>query len=294
MPPHTKPPHLLPAPGAAFETWRDWVARFAALLTDAPADASPIAAAAARPGHCMIFSPHPDDECIVGALPLRLAREAGWRVTNVAVTLGSRPERREPRWRELEAACAVLGFDNMRPTEQGLAQVRTETELQSPQLWRAHRRCIAELLQEERPDLVLAPHAGDGNPTHKGVHKLLTQALSETGLPCLLAETEFWATMETPNCLVESGIDDTARLVQALACHLGEIERNPYHLRLPAWLADGVRRGGELMGGAGSQPPAYAFGTLYRLSRWEGGSPQDLAPQHFPATAPLSGREFLP
>ena len=34
----------------------------------------------------LIFSPHPDDECIIGGLALRLQRESGWRVVNVAVT----------------------------------------------------------------------------------------------------------------------------------------------------------------------------------------------------------------
>ena len=37
----------------------------------------------------LIFSPHPDDEAIIGALPLRLMRESGMRVINVAVTQGS-------------------------------------------------------------------------------------------------------------------------------------------------------------------------------------------------------------
>ncbi|HEX2009314.1 MAG TPA: PIG-L family deacetylase, partial [Roseateles sp.] len=252
-----------PTPDADFATWRTWVASFAALL-QVPAEralAAPLRSAA-KPGHCMVFSPHPDDECIVGALPLRLRQEAGWRVTNVAVTLGSKTERREPRWRELEAACELLGFDNIRLAEHGLAQVRPETETQSPQLWRAHRRCVAELLDEERPALLLVPHAEDGIPTHKGVHKLLSQALRETGLPCVLAETEFWATMAAPNWMVETSVADTARMVQALACHRGEIERNPYHLRLPAWFADSVRRGGELVLGAGSEPPDADFATL--------------------------------
>ena len=38
----------------------------------------------------LIFSPHPDDECIVGGLALRLLREAKWNVVNVAVTLGGK------------------------------------------------------------------------------------------------------------------------------------------------------------------------------------------------------------
>ena len=58
----------------------------------------------------LIFSPHPDDECIVGGLALRLLREAKWNVINVAVTLGGKKERRAARLRELKQACGFLGF----------------------------------------------------------------------------------------------------------------------------------------------------------------------------------------
>ena len=74
--------------------------------------------------------------------------------------------------------------------------------------------------------------------------------------------------MEDPNCLVESTTDDVARLVEALACHRGEVSRNPYHLRLPAWMMDNVRRAGERLGGAGSQPPDFFFGTAYGIRLW--------------------------
>ncbi|MBC8095239.1 MAG: PIG-L family deacetylase, partial [Akkermansiaceae bacterium] len=53
----------------------------------------------------LLFSPHPDDECIVGGLALRLMREAGLRVINVAVTLGSNAARQLPRREELQKAC---------------------------------------------------------------------------------------------------------------------------------------------------------------------------------------------
>ncbi|MGP8217904.1 MAG: PIG-L deacetylase family protein, partial [Limisphaerales bacterium] len=59
----------------------------------------------------LVFSPHPDDECIVGGLALRLLREAKWNVINVAVTLGGKKERRAARLRELKNACDFLGFD---------------------------------------------------------------------------------------------------------------------------------------------------------------------------------------
>ena len=55
--------------------------------------------------------------------------------------------------------------------------------------------------------------------------------------------------MAEPNLLVESGVEDVADLVAALACHVGEVRRNPYHARLPAWMMDNVRRGAELVGG---------------------------------------------
>ena len=59
----------------------------------------------------MILSPHPDDECIVGALPIRLMREAGFRIVNCAVTLGSKVERREERLAELQSACKWIGYE---------------------------------------------------------------------------------------------------------------------------------------------------------------------------------------
>ena len=58
----------------------------------------------------LIFSPHPDDEAIVGALPLRLLRKSKWNIINVAVTLGSRKERRADRLAELQACCDCIGF----------------------------------------------------------------------------------------------------------------------------------------------------------------------------------------
>jgi len=41
----------------------------------------------------LLFSPHPDDECVTGLLPLRLMREAGRQIINVPITFGSNKER---------------------------------------------------------------------------------------------------------------------------------------------------------------------------------------------------------
>ena len=55
----------------------------------------------------LLFSPHPDDECITGLLPLRLMRETGRQIINIPVTFGSNVQRQAARASELENACGA-------------------------------------------------------------------------------------------------------------------------------------------------------------------------------------------
>jgi N-acetylglucosamine malate deacetylase 1 len=230
----------------------------------------------------LIFSPHPDDECIVGGLALRLLREAKWNVVNVAVTLGSKPERRVARLRELKDACDVLGFDLASTNRVDIQPVTRRT---NRPYWRKLVRNTARLLARIRPRVIFIPHAGDAHPTHAGAHLLVTDALKTlpAAFRCYVVETEFWAPLAEPNLLVESSVADVADLVAALACHVGEVRRNPYHVRLPAWLMDNVRRGAEQVGGRGGVAPDFTFATIYRLRRWSRGR----------MTEALKGGKFL-
>lgn len=92
------------------------------------------------------------------------------------------------------------------------------------------------------------------------------------GFGCIVVETEFWGAMSDPNLVVEADAALVADLVAATALHVGEVARNPYHLRLPAWMQDNVRRGGELVGGQGHAAPDFSFATLYRIRRWQHGA----------------------
>ena len=65
-------------------------------------------------------------------------------------------------------------------------------------------------------------------------------------------------------------------MMAALSFHVGEVQRNPYHLLVPAWMQDNVRRGGELVGGQGGAAPDFTFATLYRLRRWADGGLQTM------------------
>src|SRR5437016_14343716 len=83
----------------------------------------------------LIFSPHPDDEVIIGGLPLRLLRQAKWNVINVAVTLGSKKERQAERLAELKACCDCIGFGLAQTTPDGLERVNVRTREQEPAVW---------------------------------------------------------------------------------------------------------------------------------------------------------------
>jgi len=199
----------------------------------------------------LLLSPHPDDECVTGALPLRLQRECGARVVNVAMTLGSSLERREPRRAELLAACTVLDWEcEFFPC--ALADHEAANAL----------RAVLERLQ---PAWVFYPHAADFHPAHLAVNALAQAALGPSPDAPLRIETEFWHPNSDPNLLVESTEEELALLLEALSCHTGEIARNPYHRRLPASMMESVRRGAERVGGAGVTAPDFLYGTLYRV-----------------------------
>lgn len=262
--------------------FRPWVDRLAALFADGAnlaADPAPRRIATGGPT-ALIFAPHPDDEVIVGALPLRLQRECGFRIVDVAVTLGSRPDRRAARWQEAAAACAALGFGLVTPDPAGLEGITPSGREADPDRWRRAVAATAALVAEIRPDLVFLPHDADTNQTHLGVHALAIEALRAVpDFACSVVETEYWGAMASPNLMIESAPADVADLVAALSLHTGEVARNPYHLRLPAWMMDNVRRGAELVGGQGAPAPAFVFATLYRLRIWRDGILQNALPE---------------
>ena len=221
----------------------------------------------------LIFSPHPDDEVIIGGLPLRLMRERGMNVINVAVTQGSSKARQAERWKELSACCEYIGFGLIATREGGLEGINLKAREQKPDEWKKSVARIAEIVREHQPKIIFFPHDQDWNVTHVGTHRLVVDALESLGrdFACMTIETEFWGAMDDPNLMVESSVRDAADLIAALSFHVGEVRRNPYHLRMPAWLMDNVRRGGELVGGQGAAAPDFTFSTLYRWRRWENG-----------------------
>src|SRR6266705_238955 len=83
----------------------------------------------------LIFSPHPDDEVIIGGLALRLLREAKMNVINVAVTQGSKKERQAERLHELKGACNYIGFGLIIAGPNGLDKISPKARAQESAHW---------------------------------------------------------------------------------------------------------------------------------------------------------------
>jgi len=204
---------------------------------------------------------------------VRLFRQARFKVIDVAVTLGSNNERQPGRLEELRGACNYLGFGLHLTAPSGLERIYPKTREQDPAHWSACVKVILEILLQNRPRVVLFPHEHDWNKSHIGTHLLLVDALKQTptDFDCYVVETEFWGQMTDPNLMVEIAAEDLADMIAATTFHVGEVARNPYHVLLPAWMLDNVRRGSELVGGQGGQAPDFTFAVLYRLRKWTQG-----------------------
>ena len=221
----------------------------------------------------LFFAPHPDDECIVGGMAVRLMRQAHMNLINVAVTLGSKKERQQERLRELQDACNYIGFGLETTAPNGLERISPKTREQDPKHWAVCGKIIKGLIEKHQPKVVLCPHDRDWNSTHIGTHYLVMDALKQmpASYECYVVETEFWGAMTDPNLMLEISEEDLADMIVATTFHVGEVARNPYHLLLPPWMMDNVRRGGEVVGGQGGAAPDYTFAVLYRLRKWSKG-----------------------
>ena len=168
---------------------------------------------------------------------------------------------------------------------------------EDPEHWQRAVEVIANILRDQQPQVIMFPHAKDWNSTHEGVHLLLHDALNaqDTAYSCVTIETEFWGAMASPNLMVEIAPDQLGDLITALTYHTGKVQRNPYHLTLPAWMIDNVRRGAELVGGQGEASPDFDFATLYRARRWTATSWDPLWPggRHLSVSNP-AGPWFVP
>jgi glucosamine-6-phosphate deaminase len=197
-----------------------------------------------RPGHfeaggpVLVFSPHPDDSSISCGGTLALLRRRRSVVTAVCVT-GHRaaiPEttaedRRRIRAREATREAEILGaearFLDLRFYDGDGAFRSDDAET------------VRRLLGEIRPEIVIAPSAGDRHPTHRTCRHLVLEAARRFLLEDrTVSSLEFWE-FEGPWALFgrdEFNVvvvvpDDAAKVKsRAIRAHRSQIDRKRYDL----------------------------------------------------------------
>lgn len=118
-----------------------------------PLVAPRVSARKAAPATVVMCSPHPDDESLIGALALRFRQEAGARVVNCAITLGSNISQKARRLGELESACRALGFELIVPDQPvGLDRVNLANRRDHREEWAAKVETLTEIFEREIPE----------------------------------------------------------------------------------------------------------------------------------------------
>jgi LmbE family N-acetylglucosaminyl deacetylase len=198
----------------------------------------------------LIFSPHPDDECLMAGCVLRMQEEWGATVTVVPYSYGSDVNRRMARLIELKEATQCLGFDLLDPRKNNSMDKLTVTE-------------FADAVNALSPEIIVSPHARDFHPAHMETHQMVASMISNSSIKVWI-QTEYWQAAEKPNFFVPLSVDQVVKIGEALQKHVGEVSRNPYHLSLPAWYMDQARRAPELISGFGGKSETV-FGQLLQV-----------------------------
>jgi LmbE family N-acetylglucosaminyl deacetylase len=137
-------------------------------------------------------------------------RDAGWRIVNVACSLG-RPEQRDRRLRELEEACRRARFDLR------IADVEP-----------------ARVLAEFQPELVVAPSPHDRHPFHEKVARDVLTAVVEAGAPATVWLWSLWGESALPSLALELTDTRLDEIEYALEAHDGELARTDFKRLLRA------------------------------------------------------------
>lgn len=170
----------------------------------------------------LLVSPHPDDEIIGAGATILGLQAAGYNVINLAASLG-KPEQYERRRAELTDACDRAGIQLVIPEEP--AHISSGDDLVASQTYLTG--LIKELLEEHRPDIVIAPSIHDNHHGHEVVARAARDSLlGRDGARLWMYNV--WGELPHPN--IYSPFDQTRldKVLHVLDAYTGENARNDY------------------------------------------------------------------
>jgi LmbE family N-acetylglucosaminyl deacetylase len=231
----------------------------------------------------VVVSPHPDDEILGAGATLALLARQGWRVVNLACSLG-RPADHERRQAELFEAAARIGFDTV--VMDPLAAISGSDDLVRAE--HVIAEAVEALVDKLSADLVVAPHPHDGHHGHEAVGRGVRRTLSQFHRKLPWWMWGLWADLPSPTLYVPFGEDTLSSVAHALDAHAGENARNAFHRLLPARAVAATVLGTERVfgfGAAQADPAPYAellSEVIFDGADWRRG-----VPRVFDVTRPL-------
>jgi LmbE family N-acetylglucosaminyl deacetylase len=210
-------------------------------------------------------------------------RDAGWRVVNLACSLG-RPADRERRRGELAQACRLAGFELEIP--EGLPPIGAHDDLALAQP--ALSGAIADAAQDLDVQLIVGPSPHDAHPGHEVVGRAIRDAVETRGSPINVMFWGLWGELPVPNVLVPFDAARLAEIQHALSAHAGELQRNRYDRLVESRAVAHAVLGPECVFGFGGPGGEHDYVELLTQVVWspEGGWRLP-APREFDASQPL-------
>ena len=229
------------------------------------------------------ISPHPDDELMGAPAALMALRDAGWRVVNLACSLG-RPADAHRRRGELAAACRQAGFDLNIPDQ--LPPIGRDDDLELART--ALAAAIETAITSYRAELLIGPSPHDGHHGHEVVGRAMVDAVESLGQPIAVMFWGLWSDLAVANVLAPFDADRLAEIQRALRCHEGELGRNRYDRLLEARALANAVLGPERVFGHGTEGIEHEYAELLMHVTWSAGQRWRLtAPHLLDPPAPL-------
>lgn len=225
------------------------------------------------------LAPHPDDELTGAPATLMALRDAGYRIVNVACSLG-RPEQRSRREVELREACKRAGFELLIPERPAAISKGDDHALAYRQILALTRATIDDL----EPALVVSPSPHDRHDGHELVARAARDALSErAGHGARWWMWGLWASLPFPTIGTAFGRPRLEEILAALEAHAGELARNDYRRLVRGRAEMYGSLGPELLLGFGAEADATVYVELITEAvlvngRWLLGRPRWLDP----------------
>jgi LmbE family N-acetylglucosaminyl deacetylase len=175
-------------------------------------------------GTVLHFAPHPDDELLGAPATLMALRDAGYRVVNIACSLG-RPEDERRRRQELEEASRLAGFESNVPEPPVAMSSKDDPAAAGARLLEIARTMIGEYI----PEVIVGPSPHDRHPAHELVGRAIRDAMRELASPpSRWWMWGIWGGLPLPTLGTKFDERRLAEILGALEAHVGEIERNDY------------------------------------------------------------------